>query len=110
MPAKVMYYPSNYVGITNLFAKIGNIGNKHRTIHGGLHSPMRFDYANGRFIVYNAAGSEIRLFTLQGKQVVYFGVETERFSRTIGSPPPGLYLVKVSSGGRVITHGTVLVP
>jgi hypothetical protein len=109
MPAKVMYYPSTDAGITNLFKKIGRIGNR-RTLPGGLHSPMRIDYMNGRLFVDNAAGSEIRLFTLQGRPVALFRVETERFSRAAGSLPPGMYLVKVSSNNHALAHRTILVP
>ncbi|MBN1307699.1 MAG: aryl-sulfate sulfotransferase [Chitinispirillaceae bacterium] len=109
MPAKVMYYPSNYAGITNLFIKIGKLGSRLPNNRDGVHPRLHFNHANGRLFVDRAAGSEIRLFTLQGKPVAQFRVETERCSFKAGSLPRGLYLVKISPNGRVVTTGAILI-
>ncbi len=104
-PAKIMYYPSNYAGITNLFLKI----NSNR-FHAGANSALSRlrQYRRGDLLcIDNGAGSEISLVTLQGKQVASLRPSTDRFTYETNRLPAGLYIVKATSQKGVMASWTM---
>jgi hypothetical protein len=93
-PPKVMYYPSTYKGIVNLFTKIpaGALQNRYNSLHASRFS---FIFSVGRVFCSNCLGCDISIFSLQGKKVFAGRPNTDRF--IIDGISRGSYVLSVKS-------------
>ncbi len=108
--AKIMYYPGNYVGIANLFARIKGANvhrdNGHESIY--LSKPT-IRLSSNRVIFFNSAGCDIGLYSPSGRKVFSFSQQTKAYSLDAKMLPSGLYCAKVMSKNRVIASRMVTV-
>jgi hypothetical protein len=96
-PPKVMYYPSTYKGIVNLFAKVPplkSLPGEQKNLH---KRPFSFIFSSGRMYCSNCIGSEITLFSLEGKKVFSVRPNTNRY--LVDGMAPGAYFLGVTSKG-----------
>jgi hypothetical protein len=96
--AKIMYYPGDYEGVANLSARLG-IGERRINTSLGKQflSRINFDGKLGRIAFFNVAGSTIRIYTLNGKEVIAVTPPAGRFSMSVSSFHKGMYLVTIDS-------------
>jgi hypothetical protein len=102
-PAKIMYYPSEYAGIKNLFAKIPNAARRrHENPHGSIER-LHFNQLENRITVENAAGVEVTLYSLQGERVASVRAGTNRLCCLTRHLSPGMYFVMVKSADHALS-------
>ncbi len=96
--AKIMYYPSTYIGVRKLLNLPVGIGNNTVSIES-IFSYPRISQRAGRIDFSNVAGCEIDLFNLQGKKVFSARPASSRFAieRLVRGP----YIVAVQSKSAV---------
>jgi hypothetical protein len=107
-PAKIMYYPSTYKGITNLFTRAG-IGVISDFRNQATASSAGIVALAGRLAFSNVSGCEITLMSLQGKKVASLSPKAGCFVLDTRAFPKGAYCVKVISGGKVRASRMVMV-
>ncbi len=100
-PAKIMYYPSNYIGIAKLFERGGRIKARNEYKPASALQPC-INPAVNRVDFSNVAGCDIGLYTLQGKCVFSCHQQTADYSFETKRLPVGLYCAKVISSGRLV--------
>ena len=108
-PAKIMYYPSDYAGIINLFAKIGNAARRLHESPLRSNARLHFNQLENRITIENAAGVKVSLYSLQGKRVASARAETNRLRYSTRRLSPGMYCVRVKSADRTISSQTIAV-
>jgi hypothetical protein len=100
-PAKIMYYPSSYKGIANLFTRGGvKIAGCAVAKPAGALNPV-INALAGRLDFSNISGCEISLLSLHGRKIASLSPKTDRFSLDTRAFPKGAYCVKVTSGKQV---------
>jgi hypothetical protein len=95
-PAKIMYYPSNYAGITNLLAKIPAAAHDNGGI-AKLAAQVRVIQMKGRIDFTDVSGCEIGFFSLQGQKVASASPVSANFSFDTQTLPSGVYCVNVTA-------------
>ncbi|MBN2036699.1 MAG: aryl-sulfate sulfotransferase [Chitinispirillaceae bacterium] len=99
-PAKIMYYPSSYPGISRLLTSIRERGSGSQA--GPLSPMFSVRRTSGSIIFSGVAGDKITLVSPQGKVVVSGTLCGNSFSVSSGRLPPGVYGVKVTKGNEQI--------
>jgi hypothetical protein len=97
-PAKIMYYPSSYAGIQNLFAKLGNASvlSANKALRT---NPFSIIFHSGNITFNNIAGCAVDIFNLQGKKAFSAKPMEKRF--VIRGMTPGSYIVNVQSKNEI---------
>jgi hypothetical protein len=108
-PAKIMYYPSTYVGIKNLFSRSAKIAVLN-AIKGKLLSNVKIKSFAGRVEFENIAGCEIKLFSMQGKCVYSHFQQASNFSLNSKALPAGVYSAKVVKDKVVAKRVVTILP
>ncbi len=96
--AKIMYYPGNFAGVANLLTRRNGIQTGSKSSVEMKRPPaVNRDRKDGLIDFMNVAGSAIRIFSLQGREIASAFPETGRF--TLSSPRlrPGIFLIKFDS-------------
>jgi Arylsulfotransferase (ASST) len=105
-PAKIMYYPSSYIGIKNLLAAL-NVSCKSPQ-YSSKHTIQILPNAS-KILFENANGYTVGIFALNGKAVISLHATSDRVTLNTSNIPAGTYLVKIINGkttlqNRIFTH------
>ena len=92
-PAKIMYYPSNYIGIAALFAQKTRRDNQLKPGTPGSLFTVR--QTAGSIIFSNVSGCEITVVDLRGKTMLSAKPKSNTFSLRVVSMPVGVCCVKI---------------
>jgi hypothetical protein len=101
--SKIMYYPSNYIGICKLL----NLSNCQSGVenHAGPAKPFFSSPSIRRIAGWidfsNVAGCEIGFFNLQGKKLLSIHPSAATYAVNSGLVPQGTFCVKVTSKSKV---------
>lgn len=107
-PAKIMYYPSDYVGITALMDQINGTVMEPKKMNGAVKNCLpRIMPGAGVIRFSNVAGTEISVYSLLGRRVAFLNPagNTAEISKT--SLSSGSYLIRVRAEGQVKASRTV---
>jgi hypothetical protein len=94
-PAKIMYYPSSYIGIKNLLAALNT---SSRIPHGSSKQSIDILSSNGKILFVNAKGCTIGVFALNGKPVLTANATSDKLTVTTNGISSGTYLLKIMNG------------
>jgi hypothetical protein len=108
-PPKIMYYPEDYPGIKALFDKINGVANRvERYGYSGARRPgIRYNHTG--INVTNAAGSTVRICTIQGRLIAVITPSTAQFCYPVTGLATGTYIVTVKVAGRDAVRSAVSV-
>ncbi len=94
-PAKIMYYPSDYIGIAKLFEKLG-ITVKTAGARGANRSrKVEMARLQGKIDLTGVKDARVTFFSVQGRLIASFNPGTDRFSIPVRMLPSGTVLVKI---------------
>lgn len=108
-PPKIMYYPSDYPGITSLFNPIANRDRNGKRADFPLPQP-RITCRGGSLFFRNVKGCRLNIFDLKGNVMKKMTAGSENVSLPVGGFATGTYLVQAVSARVAVTRRVTLIP
>jgi hypothetical protein len=107
-PAKIMYYPSSYIGVTRLLerkahSKVSAMGTAR------LFPRIIFNRTARTVEFSDVAGCEVGLYSSQGKKVASATSKTDWFGMNVRRLPCGVYFAKAAMKGRAATQRSITI-
>ncbi len=95
-PAKIMYYPSDYTGIKNLFLRLGGQSARRDAQPAAAFPGMYVNRITRLIELTGVTGCEIGLYSPQGKKVFGAVSRSSRFEFSARDLPRGIFFVRIT--------------